>query len=85
MQHIFLVSDYPKNIVLKAKDRVSHISRSDAVKQTEPTKEMNTVIITLRYNSHNKVKDIVQLYRVLLHIELCSGLFDPRKITDFIM
>ena len=38
----------------KAKDRVLHISRADALKQKEPTKEINRVILTLTYNSHSK-------------------------------
>ena len=33
MEHFFLPRDYPQNIVSKAIDRVSHISRSDALKQ----------------------------------------------------
>ena len=47
MEHFFLVRDYPQNIISQAKDRVSHISRSDAVKQKGPTKELNRVIFTL--------------------------------------
>ena len=59
MKYFFLARDYPQNIVSKAKDRVSHISRADALKQKEPAKEMNRVILTLTYNTHSKaIKDI---------------------------
>ena len=53
MEHFFLARDYPQNIVSKAIDRVSHISRADALKQKEPAEEMNRVILTLTYNSHS--------------------------------
>ena len=33
MEHLFLARDYPQNIISKAKEGVSHISRSDALKQ----------------------------------------------------
>ena len=47
MEHFFLARDYPQNIVSKAIDRVSRISRADALKQKEPAEEMNRVILTL--------------------------------------
>ena len=36
MEHFFLARDYAQDIVSKAIDRVSHISRADALKQKEP-------------------------------------------------
>ena len=70
MEHFFLARDYPQNIISKAKDRVSYISRSDALKQEEPAKEMNRVILTLTYNSHSKaIKDIVEKNLHMLNLD----------------
>ena len=70
MEHFFLARDYPQDIVSKAIDRVSHISRADALKQKEPAEEMNRVILTLTYNSHSKViKDIVEKNFHMLNLD----------------
>ena len=70
MEHFFLARDYPQNIASKAIDRVSHISRADALKQKEPAEEMNRVILTLTYNSHSKViKDIVEKNFHMLNLD----------------
>ena len=38
MELFFLARDYPQDVVSKAIDRVSHISRADALKQKEPVR-----------------------------------------------
>ena len=85
MEHFFLVRDYPQNIVSKVKDRVSHTSRADALKQKEPAKEMNRVILTFTYNSHSKaIKDIVEKNFHMLNVDEEVGyLFQEKPLMSY--
>ena len=85
MEHFFLARDYPQDIVSKAIDRVSHISRADALKQKEPAEEMNRVILTLTYNSHSKViKDIVEKNFHMLNLDEEVGyLFQQKPLISY--
>ena len=86
MEHFFLARDYPQNIISKAKI-VSHISRVDALKQKDPAKEMNTVILTLTYNSHSKtMKDIVEKNFHMLNLDEEVGyLFQEKPLILYRM
>ena len=85
MEHFFLARDYPQDIVSKAIDRVSHISRADALKQKEPAEVMNRVILTLTYNSHSKViKDIVEKNFHMLNLDEEVGyLFQQKPLISY--
>ena len=85
MEHFFLARDYPQDIVSKAIDRVSNISRADALKQKEPAEEMNRVILTLTYNSHSKViTDIVEKNFHMLNLDEEVGyLFQQKPLISY--
>ena len=85
MEHFFLARDYPQDVVSKAIDRVSHISRAYALKQKEPAEQMNRVILTLTYNSHSKViKDIVEKNFHMLNVDEEVGyLFQQKPLISY--
>ena len=67
------------------KDRVSHISRSDALKQKPPTKEMKRVMLTFTYKSNSKpIKDIVdKMFHMLNLDDELRSLFHEKPLISY--